>query len=207
VKSGTDPSTVKPEPVPNPYHRFEFSPDFRVAPPPTAPYIPSSGALFSQFEPIQDLSARIDLDPLRDNSCFRFDFHGISLGCNSTDQPCLFEIVSIQWDGKTDVVQGTQTLTVEACPQQANCSLSAQTVEASAAASFTNLTAINITATSADEPVTFWADDLQLSWTNNTCGAATCRSKVPNTIMKQSSLSSTVSKTKGFLRWAGRVHV
>lgn len=141
---------------------------------------------------------------MKDNSCFRFDFRGISLGCNSTDQACSFKVTGLRWNGRADLVQGGTTFSVDSCPQQSNCELRTHVVDTTTVPSFSNLTAITVEATSAGHPVEWWADDIQLGWTDNSCGAATCRQKIPNTIMKQTAWTATIGKAKSLLRWARR---
>ncbi|KAK3314195.1 hypothetical protein B0H66DRAFT_567954 [Apodospora peruviana] len=148
--------------------------------------------------------AQISLAQLRSNPCFRFDFIGVSLGCNSTDAPCDFNIAGIQWNGVSDVRQANKTMKIAACSDPANCTLGHQVLDSAAALQFTNLTALNITLTVAGQPQTWWADDLQISWTDNGCAAASCRAQVPNNIMFTPKSSTLVGRARGFLRWAAR---
>lgn len=149
-------------------------------------------------------TAQIGLAQLQDNPCFRFDFLGISLGCDSTDQPCVFDITGLQWNGVDNIVQSNRTLEVAACPDNSNCSLSHQLLDSAAALTFSNLTAINITLTVGGQPRTWWGDDLQIAWTDNDCAAAACRSRVPNSIMFPHNFRGVGSEAKRFLRWATR---
>jgi hypothetical protein len=205
VAQGTDPNSVKPEPLPLPHHRFGFLWDFVVMPPPSAPYLPSSGRQFIRFNPSRVL-ARIDLDPLKNNPCFYFNFRGISVGCNSTDLPCEYDISGLQWNGNVDVIQGNKVFTTASCPAQSNCTLLPLDAESVTPSPFQNLTAITIKATSGGQPTIWWADDVKFDWTENTCEAAQCRSKIPNTIMHPA-WKENVMKPSPFLRRATRRHI
>ncbi|KAK3345878.1 hypothetical protein B0T25DRAFT_437467, partial [Lasiosphaeria hispida] len=165
-----------PQPVPFPYHRFFFSGGFHVVPPPTSKYEPSSASQMVQYNTSSAAIAQIGLAQLRENPCFRFDLLGVGLGCNSTDLPCVFGITGLQWNGSEEVVQANRTFEIAACLDTANCTLSHQVLDSAAASTFSNLTSINITLTVANQPQTWWADDLQVAWTDNDCNAATCRS-------------------------------
>lgn len=196
---------VRHQPVPRPYHRFLFSDDFRVVPPPQSRFVPSSGSQMVQYDGASKNVAQIGLAQLRNNPCFRFDFLGVSLGCNSTAEPCVFNVKGIQWNGVRDVIQANKTFVVGACKNTDSCGLSHQILDSAAALPFTNLTAVNITLTVAGKPVTWWADDLQVAWTENDCATAACRALVPNTAstpQKPWGVSEEV-KAKG-LRWSIR---
>lgn len=172
---------VRHQPVPRPYHRFLFSDDFRVVPPPQSRFVPSSGSQMVQYDGASKNVAQIGLAQLRNNPCFRFDFLGVSLGCNSTVEPCVFNVKGIQWNGVHDVIQANKTFVVGACKNINSCVLRHQILDSATALQFTNLTAVNITLTVAGKPVTWWADDFQVAWTENDCTTAACRALVPNT--------------------------
>ncbi|KAK1753727.1 hypothetical protein QBC47DRAFT_47378 [Echria macrotheca] len=193
-----------PQPVPFPYHRFFFSSGFTVVPPPSTRYQPSSGIQMTQYNTSVSPTAQIGLAQLQDNSCFRFNFLGISLGCDSTDQSCVFDITGLQWNGDDNVVQSNRTLEIAACPDGSNCTLSHQILDSAAAMTFSNLTAINITLTVGGQPRNWWGDDLQIAWSDNSCAAATCRSRVPNTIMIPRKSAPVDARAKRLLGWAAR---
>jgi hypothetical protein len=157
-----------------------------------------------QYNSSSSRVANIGLAQLRGNPCFRFALQGIKLGCNSTDAPCVFDITALQWNGVEEVAQGNKTFEVAACPDISNCTLNHQILDQAAAPTFENLTAINITLTSTGQPQTWWADDLQIAWTDNDCTAAACRARVPNNIMIPSARGYIATKAKGLLRWAVR---
>ncbi|KAK4465036.1 hypothetical protein QBC42DRAFT_29687 [Cladorrhinum samala] len=170
-------------PVPFPYHRFFFSAGFAVVPPPSPKYAASSGEQLVQYDPSISTTAVIGLAQLRANPCFRFSFLGVSLGCNSTGAPCIFNITGLNWNGTHEVVEARHEVEVSACKTGKSCRLSHEVLDSAAALPFANLTSINVTLTVGGRPERWWADDLQLAWTENDCGSAACRAKVPNTIM------------------------
>ncbi|KAL2263948.1 hypothetical protein VTK26DRAFT_4135 [Humicola hyalothermophila] len=186
------------------YHRFFFSSGFSVVPPLASKYQPSSGTQMLEhnfsFSPV----AQVGVGQLRGNPCFRFNFQGISLGCDSTDAPCIFDIVALRWNGNKEVVHGRERLEVAACADSFICNLSHQTINAAVAASFSNLTAVNITLVTTGNTQTWWADDLQIAWTDNDCTVAECRSKIPNKIMASHSPKAPVGRAKRESRWAVR---
>lgn len=170
-------------PVPFPYHRFFFSAGFAVVPPPAPKYAASSGEQLVQYDPSISTTAVIGLAQLRANPCFRFGFLGISLGCNSTGAPCIFNITGLNWNGTHEIVEARHEVEVSACKTGRSCRLSHEILDSAAALPFANLTSINVTLTVDGRPERWWADDLQLAWTENDCGSAACRARVPNTIM------------------------
>jgi hypothetical protein len=97
----------------------------------------------------------------------------------------MFNVTGLQWNGTADVAIGTKIFNVPACNETADCTLSQQIIDSIAGPLFTNLTAINMTAMSDGELQTWWADDIQLGWTDRSCDTAVCRSKVRNTAMKR----------------------
>ncbi|KAK3319867.1 hypothetical protein B0T19DRAFT_433219 [Cercophora scortea] len=200
----TNPNSFPLQPVPFPYHRFFFSNGFHVSSLPTSRYQPSSGSQLVQYNASLEPIAQIGLAELRTNPCFRFAFLGISLGCNSTTEPCVFNVAGLQWDGVDEVAQGLRTFEVAACSTPANCTLSHQILDSAAQLQFANLTAINITLTVAGQPQTWWGDDLQFAWADNDCIAASCRARVPNTIMFPHNSRTFAKTAKSLLRWAVR---
>ena len=206
VSNSTDPSTVMPMPVPAPYHRFGFTAGFKVVPPPSTRYLPSSGKLMVQHDGSVTSPAQIGNGPLTSNPCFRFDFRGASLGCNSTDLACVFNFTGLSWDGSSEVVQASKIIDVPACTEDTDCILTARTLDASDG--FVNLTAINVTLTVGGETQAWWADDLDFAWTDGSCFAGLCRSRVPNTIMMQTTpFSRAMRRATHVLRWAARAGV
>ncbi|GAB1316959.1 hypothetical protein MFIFM68171_07169 [Madurella fahalii] len=201
--SENDTSGTQSRPVPSPYHHFVFSKGFRLVSPPTTKYQPASGSWMLKHSPSSSV-AQIGLGQLRENQCFRFSFRSISLGCNSLDAPCVFRISGLRWNGIRDVVQGTATFKIAACRESSHCVLSRRVLDSVDALPLTNLTAVNITLVTAGEPQTWWADDLHLAWTDNSCSASTCRAMVPSTNAVTQSRPSFTGRAKGLPRRAVR---
>lgn len=202
VKHETGLSGVDAQQVPSPYHRFLISNGFRVTVPQNSKYEPSSGHQLLQHD--SSSTAQIGLSHLRTNPCFRFDFHGMRLGCSSVYASCVFQLTGLQWNGVEDVIQGHTAFTIPACSESFDCTLSHRVLDSSAGPSFTNLTAINITLAAPSDTPTWWMDDLQIAWTNNDCVTATCRARVPNRAVTTHSRGSFVETASRFLRWAVR---
>lgn len=195
-------------PIPNPYHRFAFSSGFTVSPPPKSPFKTASGNLMALFTPSDDPSAGpgyFGVGSLTDNPCFRFDFQQISLGCIGKGDECTVAVTGVQWNGMKNVDAGTRVWTVSACDQgDTGCELTEQFIDTDVSVAFNNLTAVKITAR-VDGILTPWvADDLRMTWTDNSCEAAVCRSKVRNSIMGWKRPASPMDKVRRFLRSAVR---
>ncbi|KAL2135247.1 hypothetical protein VTI74DRAFT_9232 [Chaetomium olivicolor] len=197
-------TNAEPEPVPSPYHRFSFSKGFHLLSSEAAKYEPLSGSGMLEYTSSSSISAEIDLGELRGNPCFRFNFEGISLGCDSIELPCVFEVTGLQWNGVENVVQGTKTFELAACDEPTHCALSLLAPDSATAPLFSNLTAINITLSQPSDTQTWWADDLRVSWTEDDCTSAACRAEVPDMAQVARPARSLSGRAKGFLRWAVR---
>jgi hypothetical protein len=179
-----------------------FSDGFHVVSQADTKYQPSSGSQMVQHD--GSSVAQVGLGQWRGNQCFRFDFQGISLGCESADEPCVFELTGLQWNGVEDVVQANTTFKAPACQKSSSCPLQDCALDWAVSSSFANLTAINITLVGPSESLAWWADDLRVAWTNNDCTAATCRARVANTVTAPRTHGSFAGSAKGLLRWAVR---
>lgn len=206
MASAADMATVKPMPVPNPYHRFWFSGDFCAAQAPQAmPFKPSSGSLIGMFTPSSQVQvARVGVGMLATTPCFRFDFQGLRVGCEGSEERCTVTITGGRWNGSHDTATGSTSLDVRPCSKGEDCLLSSQIIRSSEGVLFTNLTSISITAEVDGEARQLWADDVQMAWTDSSCDAAVCRSKVRNSSMGHRRLSSVVSGARRFLRFGAR---
>ncbi len=197
IRASADSNQDGSKPVPVPYHRFSFSPGFNIVSLPHGKYRASSGSQMLQID--ASTTGKIDLGQLRDNACFRFDFEGVSLGCDSANSPCSFRVSGLQWNGVEDVVQRSEVFDIDACPDPSNCKLKHLTILIPI---YTNLTSVNISLLKESESKTWWIDDLQLAWTDDDCSVAACRSRVPNTASGAS--GTIVGRAKTLLRWAVR---
>lgn len=148
--------------------------------------------------------ARVSVGMLAANPCFRFDFQGLRVGCEGSDERCTVTITGGSWNGTHEAATGSTSLDMRPCSNGEDCLLSSQIIRSVEGTLFTNLTSISISATVDGEARRLWADDLQMAWTDSSCDAAVCRSKVRNSIMGRSHLSSVVSSARRFLRLGAR---
>jgi len=192
-------TAAEPQPIPAPYHRFIYSEGFRAVSQPGGKYKPSSGSQMLQMT--SSSPSEIGLGPLRENPCFRFDFQGISLGCDLKDAPCDFDVTTLRWDGVEEAVVETSLFQIPSCADPSNCVLHHLSTFGS---NFSNLTGIKITLATSGAPKTWWADDFKIDWTDDDCSVAACRSQVPNTVVERRQVRSLASQTKRLLRWTVR---
>lgn len=168
-------------PLLNPYHRFWFSTGFLVAPPPTVPYVPSSGGQLLEFVPpvlgnatgtADTAQVGVGVDATSD--CFRFNFFGANLGCDArvNDQFCEFTFTGFRFNSTLNAEEQvmSQLAWVPSCPELSDCPLTPFLAEA-----FNDITSILITLRVDGEPSTWWADDLHVGWADNSCEAGSCR--------------------------------
>jgi hypothetical protein len=148
--------------------------------------------------------AQFGVGSLTENPCFRFDFQGISVGCIGQDLVCTVTVTGVQWNGTSNVDAGTKIWRIPTCAQAQGCSLSEQIIDSDAGVGFTDLTAVKITAEVDDNPTSFAADDVQIGWTDTSCEAAVCRSKVRNSIMGWKRPLSPIARVRRVLRSADR---
>ncbi|OLN87647.1 hypothetical protein CCHL11_05695 [Colletotrichum chlorophyti] len=171
-------------PLYNPYHRLWFSKGFLVGPPPSMPFLPSSGGRLVEYVPpilsnstsnaFSADTAQIGMGKLASSPCFQFDFLGVNLGCHSSvpGQHCVFTFTGYTWDPSDGQEREamSQDAWVNACNNEANCLLTAFS-----ATGFKNLSSILITLRVDGRPDVWWGDDLRVSWSKNDCEAAACR--------------------------------
>lgn len=185
---GASANDLSPIPLFNPYHRLTWSDGFKAFPASACPYKSSSGQVmieYSTSSPNQHQTAEIGLGALQTDSCFRFDFTSFRVGCASTGASCNFNITGLAWNSstKTQVPVASHTFHTRACASQKDCKL--RLITADKASGLTNLTSILVEATAGGQPQTWWGDDLALSWTEPSCEAAVCRSRVRDTVSKR----------------------
>ena len=183
----TDNGSVHAAPLFNPYHQFRFSDGFTVNPPPKDAFNPSSPPLLLEFTPFYSLphagppdaqphfTGQISSGDRASTGCFNFNFYGGSFGCNSTGPDCNFSFSGYRYDTieQRERVISTQPVSLPACPAQIDCTL----VPIFLDNSFKNLTHVRINATVEGEPKSWWVDDLNLGWFDNSCRAGKCRLK------------------------------
>ncbi|KAH8819758.1 hypothetical protein F5884DRAFT_849062 [Xylogone sp. PMI_703] len=172
---------AKPAPIFNPYHRFGFTNGFVVVPPPTAPYLPSSGRQMAEFTPYsanataaqQSITTGQIYNADGISGCYNFNAYGASFGCNSIDSACDIVFTGYQYSAVTrsKFTVAAQHISIPACAEPANCALNKVILDGS----FKSLSSIQINATVAGSPVVWWMDDLKLGWYDNSCKAQLCR--------------------------------
>lgn len=176
-------------PLFNPYHQFKFSSGFIVIPQPTGPYVPTSDPRFLQFVPNYNTngnntqagpdalqlygSGQISDGDDAITGCFTFNLYGAAFGCDSSGPGCDFSFTGYTFDIKTkkETLVAALDLSIPACASRKGCSLTKIELDDT----FQDLTHIRINATVASEPKTWYMDDLNLGWFNNTCAAGMCR--------------------------------
>ncbi|KAI0150780.1 hypothetical protein GGR57DRAFT_471578 [Xylariaceae sp. FL1272] len=182
---------VQSRPISTPYHRFWYSEGFDVVSASDL-YSPSSGNQMIRFTPpsnsnnsesdLVSNTASIDVGPQRFGHCFAFDFHGVSLGCDSTDAPCAFTFTGLSFNPITHVQTEVVSMNVNipACSQTGECALTPVNVS-----NFNGVTAVHVTLKVNDEDETWWADDLVFGWSDDDCDIGACRALIPNTVTKE----------------------
>ena len=178
----TGPNDVDIPPIFNPYRKLYWEQHFGYVPPPTDPFPPISPPQLAIYrvDNNTDVDASPDAGdesigefgagPRSAESAFWIDAYSAYLGCsNAGPEDCTITINGYDAVSSTRVVY--QTITQSPCPGLKNCTL----VLVKFAVGFRNLSGIQILAAVNDRPVTWYMDDLQLGWSNNTCAAATER--------------------------------
>lgn len=161
---------------------------------PNDPYLPSSPPHLGIFVVDGDANVHSDNftgnDPAGDdlNGMFGageyfqeqvwwFDVFSANLGCNTGSEECTIQVNGFRYDAKNDsaTIQVSQTFHIPPCPALKNCILT----PVDFGNDFHDLTGVQIIATvpSSPDPITWYIDDLELNWSNNTCAAAEERDK------------------------------
>uniref|UniRef100_A0A8H7K2B1 DUF7371 domain-containing protein n=1 Tax=Bionectria ochroleuca TaxID=29856 RepID=A0A8H7K2B1_BIOOC len=190
-------------PLYNPAGDFWFSQGFSVVPPSsqTGAYSPSSGGQLIEFVPPSSLgsigsgssdTAEIGVGPNFAIPCYKFNIYGLNLGCaaQSSEQWCEFEIAAYAYDENSRSEQSlswSETKRVPACPNYPTgaCSLTSVDLDG-----YSNVTSVLISLRVGLESRTWWADDLRVGWTDNSCEAASCRADSSFVAQKRSTQNS-----------------
>ncbi|EKD14920.1 uncharacterized protein L3040_003866 [Drepanopeziza brunnea f. sp. 'multigermtubi'] len=185
----------QPEPVPNPYHKFDFSNGFTVVPPPVDPYLPVSKPLLLEFIP--NFTVNASTPESGPNSaqggfsgeignidhgatgCFSFNFYGASLGCDSFGAACEFTFTGFKFDRLSRQTRSvvTQRVSVPACPslKSLDCVLTPVSLDGL----FKDLDSVGMNVTVQGRPKIWWMDDVRLGWFDNSCEKGVCRTHAP----------------------------
>lgn len=164
-------------PIFNPYHQFFFGSGFVVVPPPTVPYLPSSGKLLLEYIPVPGgkNTGQVGNSYAQTSGCFNFNAKGASLGCDSKGPKCDWEISGLRYDFETKVEEPvtTQNLSTPSCPALVDCPLVPVTFDNT----FLNLTSLLIKGTVDGVDKIWWMDSVDLSWFDNSCSKGLCRQR------------------------------
>lgn len=210
--------TLKPGPLFNPAADFWFSEGFLVAP--LSPqsvqgYMASSGGQLVEFVPPaltnpastgSSDTAEIGVGPNSPNPCFRFNLYSANLGCAAlgTEKWCEFEVSAYTYNQATSnemSLAWSEVKRVPACPSfpHVPCPLTPVTFDG-----FQNFTSVLVRLHVGLELRTWWADDLQFGWTDNSCEAAQCRQAVTPQPVKREVVESALRR--GVWRWTPTGH-
>jgi len=117
------------------------------------------------------LLGEIGSGPRASDSAYWVDAHSVWFGCsNGGPEDCEIKINGYTNGGTAPSI--TQAVTQPPCPGLKDCSLALLEF----ADDFRGLTGLQIIATVGTEAVDYYMDDLELSWSNNTCAAQQERS-------------------------------
>ena len=180
--TGSDPSDTDAPPIFNPYRKLYWEGHFGYVPPPTDPFPPHSPPQLAVYQGVGlainpsldaglEFTGELGAGPRAADSAYWIDAYSAWLGCaNSGPHYCHIEVRGYAYG--TTMSIATQFFDQPPCPGLKNCSLAL--VEF--ASGFSGLSGLQIIATVADKPVTWYMDDLSLGWSNNTCAAQLERS-------------------------------
>ena len=180
--TGSDPNDTDTPPIFNPYRKLYWEEHFGYVPPPTDPFPPHSPPQLAVYQEAGHninsspdaglpLVGELGAGPRAADSAYWIDAYSAWLGCaNSGPDDCSIEVKGYAYGSSESII--SQSFTQPPCPGLKNCSLAL--VEF--ATGFSGLSGLQIIATVAGEPVTWYKDDLSLGWSNNTCAAQLERS-------------------------------
>ena len=180
--TGSDPSDTDGPPIFNPYRKLYWEEHFAYVPPPTDPFPPHSPPQLAVYQEASltispspdtglELVGEIGAGSRASDSAYWIDAYSAWLGCaNSGPDYCHIEVRGYAYGMTESIV--AQSFTQPPCPGLKNCSLALVEFPSG----FSRLSGLQIIATVADKPVTWYMDDLSLGWSNNTCAAQLERS-------------------------------
>lgn len=151
-------------------------------PPPTDPFPPISGEQLAVYR--VDANTNVDQSPdagleligefgsgpRATESAYWIDAYSVYMGCsNAGPDDCVITVNGYDTASSTRVA--SQTVNQPPCPGLINCKLA----KVSFNEDFRNLSGIQILAAVNRHPVTWYMDELELGWSNNSCEATTER--------------------------------
>ncbi|KAI9816614.1 MAG: hypothetical protein M1827_001747 [Pycnora praestabilis] len=187
--SPTNNDTASFPPIFNPYHHLFFSGGFAYAPPPTDPFPPISPPLLAIF--VANVTAsegslvtfdngnpytgdeafgEFGAGPRLADSAYWVDVYSAYVGCdNGGPDDCTITFDGFTYGASTDeeVLAVSQTFTFPPCPGFVDCHLTLVEL----GEGFRGLTGIRMLASVAGVPKIWFMDNVQMTWSNNTCAA------------------------------------
>lgn len=146
-------------------------------------------------------TAEIGVGPNAISPCHRFNFYGANLGCaaEGVEQWCEFNIQAYTYN-ETSTSEASlawsEIRRIPACPNfpSGTCALTPVSFDG-----YNNLTSILISVRVGLELRAWWADDLRLGWTDNSCDAASCRMSTFKRRVKRDKVKEIVRR--GVWQW------
>jgi hypothetical protein len=123
--------------------------------------------------------AGLSTDLQKSQPCLSFDFHSAIVGCEyGNSRTCEFNLTGLRYDpeSRKEMAVASSFFNLIACESLHNCQMQEVTVEG-----FRNISAIVLRATAGGKERSWWANDLSLGWSNNTCESASCRARLLET--------------------------
>ena len=151
----------------NPDQGITFSSGFQLAvSSPSSLFVPSSLPAMLRFDQIGNRAARIGME----ESCYRFNLVSWSLGCDSIDTPCRFNITGLRSSGSEDVVSGSKVIVI---PQASKASGNKLQPTVFGTEEFSNLSSFTVLLeVDGSRSASWWSDDLSVAPVCN--GASLC---------------------------------
>lgn len=206
--------TSMPGPLFNPLEAIWFSEGFHIAPPSSQsvqPYIPSSGGQLVEFVPPSLTNtttggsgdvAEIGMGPHSPSPCFRFDFFGARVGCETegNEEWCEFEISAYRYNDTSsseESIAWSEVKQVPACSTFLEGGYELTPIELEG---YKDLSSVLITVRVGLELRSWWGDDFRVGWTDNSCVAEACRSNSPHLSAKRETVESALRR--GIWGWS-----
>ena len=165
-------------PIFNPYRKLYWQNQFGYAPPPSDPFPPRSPPQLAVYRAINASAAEgspdagleqageIGAGPRASESAYWIDAHSMWFGC-SDGGPNSCQVTINGYKAGLTAISVTQILMMPSCPGLKGCSLSLVQF----AEDMNNLSGLQILASVGGTSVDYYMDDLDLSWSNNSCAA------------------------------------
>ncbi|MCJ1312133.1 hypothetical protein MMC25_005807 [Agyrium rufum] len=188
---GAPPNDTDYPPLFSPYHHLAWAQGYAYAPPPKDPYQPISPPRLAVF--VTDQNANVHSSNTTDgdgeangafgvglaldNDALYFNVYSTNIGCqNAGPSQCQIRILGYIYEPyfQNQAVDAEQVFYQDPCPSLMNCALLPVTLNDE----FLNLTTLQIIATVDDQPVTWYMDNLQVGWSNNSCEAVEIRQRL-----------------------------